>query len=187
MRTIWRKNRNNMPSNEKRFRSNDFIRSPQVLLIDENGENKGVVPIQEALALARATEMDLVEINPKNVPPIVKIIDYGQFKYEQDKKLHKQKVAQKKIDVKGVRLSVRISPHDSGLRIDQATKFLEKKHKLKIELILKGREKQHAEKGAEVINAFVAELEKNPNLKIFQEQNLTKQGGRFSIVLVNKK
>ena len=113
-------------------------------------------------------------------------MDYGQFKYREDKKAQKQKSNQKKMEIKGIRLSVRISEHDLVMRIEQAKKFLEKGNKLKIELMLKGRERQHPEKAVETINAFASTLEQDEKLKIVREQDLTKQSGRFSIILANK-
>ena len=184
MRRIWRRAQ---PKPEKSFRTNEQIRVPEVFLIDETGEKLGATPTVDALARAKGLEMDLVEVNPTAKPPVVKIIDYGQFKYEQDKRAHKQKTQQKKVDTKGVRLSVRISKHDYDFRFAQAKKFLEKGNKLKVELSLKGRERQHMDKAVDVVKEFVSELEKIEEFNIIQEQPLTKQGRRFTIVLVNKK
>jgi translation initiation factor IF-3 len=136
--------------------------------------------------MAREAEMDLVEVNPKEDMPVVKIMDFGQFKYEREKKAHKQKVQQKKIDTKGIRLSVRISPHDFTLRTEQALKFLEKGHKLKVELVLKGRERQHPEKARELIGNFLTDLEKSLGQTLVREQDLTNLGGRFIMILANK-
>jgi translation initiation factor IF-3 len=165
---------------------NEGILAPSVFVIGDNGEQIGDTPLRQAIAMAREAEMDLVEVNPLGNPPVAKIMDYGQFKYEREKKAHKQKVAQKKTETKGIRLSVRISEHDLCLRVDQAKKFLEKGNKLNLEVILKGRERQHPEKAVETMNEFVAELNKDPELKILKEQDLTRQGGRFTMVLVNK-
>lgn len=168
------------------YRSNEKIRVPEVFLIDENEEKIGPVPTHEALTRARDLELDLVEVAPKANPPVAKIIDFGQLKYEQDKRAHKQKVQQKKVDTKEIRLSVRISGHDFDFRLSQANKFLEKGNKLKIDLVLKGREKQHPEKARETIRNFVDRLKEKEGLNIQEEQPLTKQGGRFNIILVNK-
>jgi len=184
MRRIWRRAK---PKQEKRFRINDQIRIPEVFLIDESGERLGVVPTAKALSMAQAAEMDLVEVDPSAKPSVVKIMDYGQFKYERDKQAHKQRQQQKKVETKGIRLSARISKHDFDFRFEQAKKFLEKGNKLKVELSLKGRERQHLNKAVEVINGFVKELEKIEDFNIIREQDLTRQGGRFTIVLVNKK
>ena len=110
-----------------------------------------------------------------------------EFKYEKEKKAHKQKLQQKKVDTKGIRLSVRISAHDFNFRVDQAVKFLKRGDKLKAELILKGREKQHPEKARETIDGFLAALEKDAELNLIREQDLTRQGGRYTITLINKK
>jgi translation initiation factor IF-3 len=156
-------------------------------LIDENGENVAAVDTAEALVRAQELDLDLVEVNPKVEPPVAKIMDLGQFRYEMEKKAHKQKIQQKKVETKNIRLSVRISDHDFNFRLNQAEKFLIRENKLKLELNLKGREKQFPEKAAETINGFVAKLKENPNLKLETEQPLTKQGGRFTILLTNKK
>lgn len=183
MRRTWRKAK---PKIEKKFRCNEQIKVPKVFLIGDDGDNVGVIATTEARKMAEEAGMDLVEVNPKADPPVVRIMDYGQFKYEAEKKAHKQRQQQKKVDTKGVRLSVRISQHDLELRESQAVKFFKKGHKLKIDLILKGRERAHPEKAVETINEFVQRLEQNQDLKIEREQDLTKQGGRFIMVLVNK-
>jgi len=184
MRRKWQ--RAKPKEDKKKFRANQQIGVPEVFLIDENGETVGNVPTAKALAMAREIGLDLVEVNPKLNPPVVKILNLGQLKYELEKKEHKQKVMQKKIDTKGIRLSIRISQHDFDFRLAQAKKFLSNGDKLKIELVLKGRERQHPEKAQEVMNNFVRELEKDESLAVFADQGLTRQGGRFNIILTNK-
>ena len=169
------------------FKANQNIRSEEVFLIDENGENVGVVTTQEAIDRARDLDLDLVEVNPKANPPVAKIVDLGQMKYEHEKKLHRQRMAQKKIDTKVVRLSFRISEHDFNFRLAQAEKFLSKDNKLKVELILRGRERQYPNKAREFIEKFVDQLRQKEDLSIEIEQALTNQGGRFTIVVINKK
>jgi len=184
MRRTWRKAK---PKITKQFRANKQITAREVFLIDHNGEKRGKVSIEEAREIATQNELDLVEVNPKGDCPVVKIMNYGQFKYEEEKKAHKQRAQQKKIETKGIRLSVRISAHDFNFRVDQAVKFLSKGNKLKIEVVLRGRERQHPRKVTEVINKFVAKIEENEELEIEREQPLTRQGGRFTIILLNKK
>lgn len=169
------------------FKSNQHINAEQVFLIDESGERVGVMDTQEALTRAKDLDMDLVLVNPKADPPVAKIADLGQMKYEHEKKLHRQRVMQKKIDTKVIRLSFRISSHDFNFRLAQAEKFLAKENKLKIELILRGRERQYAQKAKEIINSFVNKLKDNEELSIEVEQALTIQGGRLNMILVNKK
>ncbi|MDO8593115.1 MAG: translation initiation factor IF-3 [bacterium] len=171
---------------EKRFRVNQQIRVPEVFLIDDSGQSVGVMPTAKALALALEAGMDVVEVNPKANPPVVKIIDYGQFKYKKEKEAQKQKVKQKKVEIKGIRLSVRISQHDFDFRLDQARKFLGRGDKLKLELILKGRERQHPDKAEETMKKFYHLLKETPGLNVEIEQGLTKQGGRFNVIVINK-
>ncbi|PKM88659.1 translation initiation factor IF-3 [Candidatus Falkowbacteria bacterium HGW-Falkowbacteria-2] len=172
---------------KKFFKSNSQIKAEEVFLIDENGDNFGVISTKEAIERAKDLDLDLVEVNPKAEPPVVKIVDLGQLKYEHEKKLHRQKVAQKKIDTKVIRLSFRISEHDFNFRLSQAEKFLAKENKLKIELILRGRERQYPQKAREIVDSFMTKLKQNPDFNIEVEQPLTNQGGRFTIVLMNKK
>ena len=169
------------------FKSNNQIKAPEVFLIDETGESIGVISTQEAINMAKDLDLDLVEVNPKGNPPVAKIVDLGQLKYEREKKAHKQKMQQKKVETKAVRLSFRISEHDTELRLNQSIKFLSKGDKLKVELLLKGREKQYPQKAAENINEFLNKLKAVPDFNIELEQPLTKQGGRFSMIVINKK
>ena len=172
---------------EPTFRANFQIRVPEVFLIDENNEAIGKIPTAEAIKMAQDADLDLVEVNPKANPPVVKIVNLGQLKYEKEKQAHKQKMQQKKIETKNIRLSFRISDHDLGMRLTQAEKFLIKDDKVKIELILRGRERQYPQKAAEIVKNFVAKLQTNPDFHIEIEQALTNQGGRFTIILINKK
>ena len=171
----------------KEFKANNKITAEKVFLIDENGDNVGIVLTAKALEMAEEAGLDLVEVNPKADIPVVKFLDLGQFKYEQDKKAHKQKALQKKVETKNIRISFRISKHDLGFRLEQAFKFLSKNNKVKIDMILKGREKQHIEKAREIILDFVNSLREREGLKVEDEQPLTKQPGGFTITLVNKK
>ncbi len=172
---------------KKKFRFNQGIHAPVVVLIDEEGGHRGEVPTSKALEMAKEAGLDLVEVNPTAVPPMAKIMDFGQFKYELDKKAQKQKTHHKKVDTKGIRLSIRIGEHDLGVRREQAKKFLAKGHKLRIELQLRGREKQHPELAREVVSKFAASLEEDPEISLAIEEGLTSQGGKFTMLLTSKK
>lgn len=172
---------------KKTFRFNLGIRVPSVVLIDEEGAHHGEVKIEKALAMAKEAGLDLVEVNPTVNPPMVKIMDFGQFKYELDKKIQKQRAHHKKVDTKGLRLSIRIGEHDLAVRREQAKKFLGKGNKLRIELQLRGRERQHPELARDVINKFVTSLETEGELELTVEEGLTSQGGKFTMILTNKK
>ena len=187
MRRKFKFPKNDNIKKEKQFNFNEKIQAEKVFLINEEGENVGLIETYKALEMAREVGLDLVEVNPKPDIPVAKILDLGQFKYELDKKSHKQKVLQKKVEIKNIRLSLRISKHDFDVRVEQAYKFLLKNNKTKIEIVLKGREKQHFEKAREIVTEFVNNLKNRSEIKVEEEQPLTKQFGGFSIILVNKK
>lgn len=167
------------------FRVNERIRVPEVRVIDEKGENLGVLPIEGALATARERGLDLIEVNPRAQPPICKFLNYKQFKYEQEKARRLQKAHAKKVEVKGVRLSLRIGEHDRDLRITKAGEFFDEGNRVAVEIILRGRERTHGAMAREVIQKFVVDLRKDYEISI--DQPLSVQGGRFSLVLGGKK
>lgn len=171
------------PDTSKRYRINQYIKVPEVRVIDENGENIGVMPTGQALALAEEKGMDLVEVSPVAQPPVAKIINYSKLKYEEEKSRRKQIARQKKVEVKGIRLSLRIGEHDQETRLKQAQKFLNDGDKVKVELILRGREKQHTALAREIIKKFVDSLQTEKPIKI--EQPITYMGGKFSILISN--
>lgn len=172
---------------ESTFKSNYQIEAETVFVIDENNDALGVMSLEEAINKAKEADLDLVEVNPKANPPVTKIVNLGQLKYEREKLAHKQKMQQKKIETKNIRLTFRISEHDLEMRIIQAEKFLAKDNKIKIELILRGRERQYPAKAAEIVKSFATKLQERPGLELDIEQPLTNQGGRFTMILINKK
>jgi len=164
--------------------TNEQIRASEVRVIDESGQNLGVMPTADAVKLAREREFDLVEVFPKADPPIAKILDYGKFLYQKDKEARKQKAKVKKVEIKGIRLSLRISQHDRDFRLNQAKEFLESGDKVKVEIILKGRERQYGNKAREVASQFIDALNSLVPAKI--EQPLSFQGGRLSVTVGKK-
>lgn len=167
-----------------RYWTNEQIRAPEVRVIDENGQNLGVMATSAAVQIARERGFDLVEVFPKAEPPIAKILDHGKFLYQKDKEARKQKAKARKIEIKGVRLSLRISQHDRDFRLNQAKEFLESGDKVKIEIILKGRERQYANTAREIANQFITALNNLVPIKI--EQPLSFQGGRLSVTAGKK-
>lgn len=163
---------------------NERIRVPEVRVIDEQGESIDVMPTERAIALARERGYDLIEVNPKAQPPICKLLDYKQFKYEQEKARRLQKAHAKKVEVKGVRLSLRIGEHDRDLRLKKASEFFDEGNRVAVEIILRGRERAYGATAREVIQKFVADLRTNYDLSI--DQPLSVQGGRFSLVVGGK-
>jgi translation initiation factor IF-3 len=185
MRYRWQRYK---PKEEiKEFVANDKIRVPEVFLINDENESVGRISTVEALRMAQEADLDLALVNPKADPPVAKLVNLGQLKYEQEKKAHRQKVAQKKVDIKEIRLSVRIGEHDFNFRLNQAEKFLEDGDKIKLEVVIKGRERQHPEIAEGVMFKFVDKLKAIEGLNVVVEQSLTKMGGRFNMVLMNKK
>ena len=167
------------------FRVNERIRVPEVRVIDEAGENLGVLTIENAIATARERGLDLIEVNPRAEPPICKFLNYKQFKYEQEKARRLQKAHAKKVEVKGVRLSLRIGEHDRDLRLKKAGEFFDEGNRVAVEIILRGRERTHGAMAREVIQKFVVDLRKDYVISV--DQPLSVQGGRFSLVLGGKK
>jgi len=167
--------------NVQKYYANDRIRSPEVRVIDENEQMLGVMTLEKALALAAQKELDLVEVSPLAVPPVCKILDNGQFKYQKEKEARRQKAQSKEVEIKVIRLSVRIGAHDMEVRQNQAAKFLDRGDKVKIDLPMRGREKAHKDVAQEVINLFVTGLKKTYQLRT--EQEITYQAGRFSTIL----
>ena len=116
---------------------------PQVRLIGANGQNIGVVPIQEALRIAREQERDLVEVSPQADPPVCRIMDYGKFLYEQHKKEREARKAKKVIEVKEIRLRPKTDPHHRGFKVRDARRWLEQGMKVKVRIRFRGREITH--------------------------------------------
>jgi translation initiation factor IF-3 len=122
-------------------------------LIDENGRNIGVVPLEEAFRITQERGLDIVEVAANIRPPVCRIIDYGKYIYQQEKKAKRQR--SKQTEIKGVRLSFGIAKNDMERQARQAEKFLDQGHKVKIEIILRGREKAHPEIAREKLDEFI--------------------------------
>ncbi len=141
------------------FRINENIRVKEVRLIDENGENRGVVSIREALAIADEAGLDLIEISPQAVPPVCKVLDYGKYKYEVQKRKNEAKKNQKVVEIKELKLRPMIDTHDYEVKIKQAKKFLSQGNKVKFTMRYKGREMSANDMGREVLNNILEDLE----------------------------
>ena len=123
------------------IRINNFIRSAELRVIDEAGNNLGVLPISQALAIAREQDMDLIEISPEAIPPVAKIMNFGKYQYLENKKQKKAKVNAKSTETKTLQIKIGTGEHDLELKAKQATKFLKDGHRVKINLYLSGRAK----------------------------------------------
>jgi translation initiation factor IF-3 len=134
-----------------------MIRIPQVRVIDEEGEQLGVMPTPNALQLAQERGFDLVEVAPMSNPPVTKILDYGQYKYEQARRDKEAKKHQRSVEFKEVRLRVKIGKGDFDTKVKRATRFLEDGDRVKVTVQFRGREVSHAYIGRDLLNRF-AEL-----------------------------
>ncbi len=128
---------------------------------------------RDALQLAQERGFDLVEVAPQANPPVCKLLDYGAYQYRLEKQQRKQRAKLKQIEVKGIRLSLNIGRHDRDVRLNQAKKFLGEGDKVKIEMILRGRENAHQDLAREIMMKFVADLGANV------EQPIARQGKKF--------
>jgi len=132
-----------------------------VRVIGEGGKQVGVVTIKKALELAKKAKSDLVEIAPKAKPPVVKITEYGKFKYDQEKKLRKEKKRSKPLDLKEVRLSPFIGEHDFNTRFERIKEFLQEKHKVRVVVKFKGRQMGSKKYGYELMSKVLGKVGEN--------------------------
>jgi translation initiation factor IF-3 len=153
--------RGNVPSqNKDEHRINERIRVPQVRLIDESGNQVGVVPTFEALQMARDKGLDLMEVSPNASPPVCKICDYGKFKYEKKKQEHKAKKKQTVIKVKEIQLRPQTDEHDLDYKFKNVRQFLLDGDKAKISIMFRGREIAYSEQGYKMMRQL-AEMVKD--------------------------
>ena len=137
---------------------NERIRIPNVRVVDENGEQVGVLSSREAVALARERGLDLVEVSPNSSPPVCRIMDYGKFKYEQKKKQAKARKVQHRIQVKEVKFRPKIDEHDFNCTVNHARQCLEENNKVKFSVQFRGREIAHPELGRVLLDRAAQEL-----------------------------
>src|SRR5580698_8015894 len=140
------------------IRTNERIRAREIRVIDENGEQLGVMAPFEALKMARERSLDLVEISPNAVPPVCKIQDYGKFLYEKDKSDRAARKKQKVIVIKEVKFSVTVDEHDYQTKKNQAVRFLGEGDKVKASLRFKGRQMAHRDLGYKIINRLILDI-----------------------------
>lgn len=140
-------------------RINEAIKARQVRLIDEKGENRGIVSISEALRLADDAGFDLIEISPLATPPVCKILDYGKYKYEVQKRKNEAKKNQKIVSIKELKMRPAIDTHDYEVKLKQAKKFLTQGDKVKFTMRFKGREMSANDLGKDILNKLIEDLE----------------------------
>lgn len=151
---------------------NDRIRAKEVRLIDDEGVNHGLVATSKALEMAREKDLDLVVVSANQSPPVAKIMDWGKYKYETEKRAKEARKKQHTVDVKEVKMRYKIDTHDYEVRLKSARKFLASGNKVKVVVMLRGREMQHNKLALDLANKFLSEfeqgtfsLEKAPSLE----------------------
>ena len=165
------------------MRINGEIDAPQVRLVAEDGEQLGVVSIREAMAKAEEAERDLVEIAPQAEPPVCKIMDYGKYKYHEQKKQHEAKLKQKQIQVKEVKFRPRTDDADYQVKLRNLIRFLNDGDKTKITLRFRGREMAHQEFGFDLLKRVEQDLLEYGTVEQFPKM----EGRQMVMVLAPKK
>ncbi len=160
-------------------RINELIEVPEVRLVDADGNMVGVVPLETALADADAAGLDLVEVSPNAEPPVCKILDYGKYKYEDQKRKAEARKKQKTIDVKEIKMRPGIDAHDYDVKMRAMRRFLDDGDKVKVTLRFRGREMAHQELGLKVLHRVRDDIE-----ELGKIEQTPKMEGRQMIMVV---
>lgn len=161
---------------------NERIRFPKIRVIDTDGAQIGILTPQEALRLAEQKELDLVLVSDKADPPVCRIMDYGKFKFEQEKKAREVKKKQHTAEVKEVKMRYKIEEHDYQVRINQAQRFLKEGDKVKATIMFRGREIQHTDLAEELLKRMATDLQ-----EVAEVQQAPKKEGRSMMMLLSPK
>lgn len=177
---IARRPHNAPPQRDTGPRVNDRIRSDSVRLIGAEGENLGVVTPERAMDLAADADLDLVEISPNADPPVCKIMDFGKFKYETQKREAEARKKQKTIEIKEIKMRPGTDDHDFERKVTDAVKFLENGDKVKVTLRFRGREMAHQNLGREMLEKVVDNIE-----GIGKIESMPRMEGRQMVMMIN--
>jgi translation initiation factor IF-3 len=177
--TIARRPHNAPPTRDTGPRVNDRIRVAEIRLIGAEGENIGVVAPSRGMELAEAAGLDLVEISPNATPPVCKIMDFGKFKYEQQKREAEARKKQKTIEVKEVKFRPNTDSHDYEVKMKNVVKFLEKGDKVKVTLRFRGREMAHQNLGRNLLERVADDVK-----EIGKVENMPKMEGRQMVMMI---
>ncbi|MCU0534509.1 MAG: translation initiation factor IF-3 [Hydrococcus sp. Prado102] len=161
---------------------NEKIRYPEIRVIDADGAQLGILTPSEALRLAEEKELDLVLVSDTATPPVCRIMDYGKYKFEQEKKAREAKKKQHTADVKEVKMRYKIDDHDYHVRVNQAQRFLKSGDKVKATITFKGREIQHSHLAEELLNRLATDLQ-----EVAEIQQAPKKEGRNMMMLLAPK
>ncbi|MCX7024174.1 MAG: translation initiation factor IF-3 [Spirochaetes bacterium] len=169
-------------ADNKNLRINEQIRVREVRLIDDRGEQRGVLSTPEALKLAKDLNLDLVEVAPTGNPPVCKILDYGKYKFEQEKKFKDNRKNQKIVKIKEIRMQPKIDDHDLDFKSRHVREFLGEGDKVKVTIRFRGRELAHTELGEDVLKAVLDRIEG----QYMMEKPPSMEGRFMSMVLAPK-
>ena len=165
------------------LRVNEQIRVREIRLIDENGEQKGIVPTIEALRMAQDRDLDLIEVSPNANPPVCKILDFGKYRFEQEKKLRDSKKNQKVLKLKEIRMQPKIGSGDLDTKSKHVQEFLNEGDKVKVTIRFRGRELAHTELGYDVLDEVKKRLEEGTYVV---EKDAAMDGRFMSMTLASK-
>jgi translation initiation factor IF-3 len=161
---------------------NERIRFPKIRAIDKDGGQLGILTPQEALRIAEEQELDLVLVSDKADPPVCRIMDYGKYKFEQEKKAREARKKQHTADVKEVKMRYKIEDHDYQVRVNQAVRFLKDGDKVKATITFRGREIQHSDLAEDLLKRMATDLE-----QVAEVQQAPKREGRNMMMLLSPK
>lgn len=167
------------PPIRDKLRINNRIRVREVRLIDENGNQVGIITTRDALDMAHDRDLDLVEVAPNASPPVCRLMDYGKYRYEQTKKEREARKNQKQVELKEIRMQPRTDTHDLQVKVNNARRFLEEGHKVKFSVRFRGREITHPEIGREMLEQIAEDLRDHGVL----EQKPTLEGRAYSLIM----
>lgn len=145
---------------------NAQITAQEVLLIDGEGEKRGVTPLEEALQVAEDAGLDLVEVSPNVTPPVCKVLDFGKYKYKEQKRKNEAKKKQKTVEVKEIKMRPNIDTHDYDVKMRAIERFFEEGDKVKVTLRFRGREMAHQELGMELLRKVEAQFEEQAKIEL---------------------
>ncbi|MGF1541295.1 MAG: translation initiation factor IF-3 [Pleurocapsa sp.] len=169
-------------NNRDLTKTNEKIRFPNIRVIDSEGEQLGIITPKEALAIAQEKGLDLVLVSETASPPVCKIMDYGKYKYEQDKKLKEARKKQHNADVKEVKMRYKIEEHDYNVRVKNAERFLKSGDKVKATVSFRGREIQHSNLAEQLLRRMASDLE-----AVAEIQQFPKREGRNMMMMLSPK
>lgn len=176
--------KNNFRSKFHKSRNKDFkrinyqIRVPRIFLIDESGKGIGEIETAKAMEMAEDKNLDLVEVSPNAQPPVCRIMDFGKYQYKKKQDQKKSKTP----DIKGIRVSFKIGKHDQQIKIKRAEKFLKAGHKVKVSMMLRGRENIFVSKAMDMVNEFVESLK-----EFGDPEGRPSKTGKFIDILISPK